>query len=1307
MNQHQNIIVEEYDLRAIYQVTQLPTHGNLLLNGKLMKVNERFTQADVRAGTLQYQHTKNEGNVSSAYDFFKYIIPLSDTEKLTPQTPRSDCLPDATIPKDGIYTFPINIVCLPFPKEIRNKEMSIMEDELKCLNRNWLFYSSDTPQINKYFGKPAEPVSPTENNIFNTWKRFSGPIVYENAGKDAPASSDAKRWEFDPTNSAIRITNNSPSYTGMVNLTQSESFRMKSTLSSAAKDDDLIGIIVAYAEVGGVPQTIAAVRSGGFNGTGNTWFLMMTNGNNRTIIAQNNMAAPNAFGNTKSQNWATLGKTQIEVVRKGNTITAKTSQFSYTTVGVNNAVLPLDDSTTITYTIPSGSVFDGPAQYGFSALSQQYATYEDMEAVEIPPPVVPPVPDPPTDPLWERFPVTYTVTYLSLMDKAEILLNGVKMKIGDKFTHKDLDEGKVCVQGLFTGAGKEYFGFSACVNEFKCTAGRFNIKVIEWPYPEVENNYAEMDECSEITLTPDQLKYVVDFGSTDDQISITLNPERTQFINNDNNKVEIIPAVFTQADVNNGLVKLKHHCGDDPTIWMERLMFDVCTQKGKCRELSLLVKIIPLPVEYPPVEPGVSTSSAGCTYKLNFYGVWEPVGECGLWVKVLGRILPDPATLEPGQIVYVPNAPQGPVTLVVVDGEFVQLPFNIADQPVGDECSTTPIAPNTTKDEYLVQVKLEGGADTSRVEVTNLDKTYELVLSKSKTVGENFTQIFTLRIPKNKAGNPRFAVRPTGVANVKTAAASPKPTKLVWIRINNISYKPKDLYFADKKYFDANPGYYTNQINTVNPKTTKSSGVMSYITGDHYVSPPGALTETGTPYLSQPGTCFVSDTGTKFVAGPDGTYRPVCDTAVPGSCNILDTDMSPIIKAVPDYILQQDQPNVLVPGKPIYHKPTDTVYTPQPDGTAVPDEQTYTQSYALDEFAWIGPNEFWLPLNATFELFIFSSRFYVRYDIMNEHGQQTICQSDNRLWDFSLSTYGTPMFKQLQVSQSMSPYPITRAQKVFPMKTIYDQVGSNSNDLNPYIKGQYYVKLAGTNSYAGFVASQRPVGSPDKTTKAPTGNVTYTVPRDFIVGLDGGPVWSYSGFNDATAAGLKQYPGTGFNIPANEMINGYLGAGYGKYSPWLHYESFKMYGNTYYKPTKKFLGWTNATLSFMNYSTVKSQFDARNGGPINTKPPSTPTTYTFKIRGVDLVTGETKYRTYRVHWTATGKSATGATTATTDATVGIPGSFLPPKPKTAVCQFSTATGSIGKCYILEPPPDPSSPSGGPGSPSSDYDDFFG
>ncbi|MNR88505.1 hypothetical protein D3C72_194430 [compost metagenome] len=1285
MNLHQNVIVEEYDLLAVYELRVLPTHGILLLNGTNMKVGDRFTQADVRSGVLQYKHTKNEGNVASAHDEFKYIIPLSDVANLKPDTPRSSCLPNASIPKDGLYTFPINIVCLPFPKEIRNKELRIMEDEYRCLNRNMLFYSSDTPQINAYFGKPAEPISPTENNIFNTWKRFSGNNVYENAGQDAPASSDAKRWEFNPENSSIRITNNSPSYTGMVNLTKSDSFKMKATLSSGVKDDDLIGLVIGYVEVGGIPQTLTAVRSGGFNGSGNTWFLMTTNGNARTIVAQKNMSAPNAYNNTKSQNWAELGKTQIEVTRKGNQIIAKTSQFSFMTSGVNNDALPIDESTTITYTIPSGSLFAEPAQYGFSALSQQLATFEDMEYVEIPPPVEPPVPDPPTDKMWERFPVTYTVTYLSNMAKATILLNGATMKVGDKFTHKDLDEGRVCVQGTFKGPATEYFGFTACVNEFKCTSGRFNIKVIEWPYPEVENNYAVMDECSEIVLTPDQLKYVVEFGSTDDQISIVLNPERTQTINQDKNKVEIIPASFTQADVNAGLVKLKHHCGDDPTLWTERLMFDVCTQKGKCRELSLLVKIIPLPIEYPPIDPGVSTSSAGCTYKLNFYGVWEPVGECGLWVKVLGRILPDPATLQPGQVVYVPNAPQGPVTLVVVDGKFTELPFNIPEQPTG-ECSAAEVAPATTKNKAVVVLDLWGDTDGRAppkfaVLVGNTEVARGEV-SDLKTVGQKGNQVFKYSFNQSLLNG----------------------SKEIKVKFLNDDWVGNDRNLIVNK-IKVN-GTYAKSFKRVDcGSTSSSSSSVKVMCQDGYAS----ATEdwNGAPYTSSVlGACFTAPDGTKWVPDSVGEWRPVCDPAVPGSCNILQTDFTPIIKAVPDYILEQTQPNVLVPGKPIYHKPTDTVYTPQPDGTAVPDEQLYTESYALDEFAWIGPNEFWLPLNATFELFIFSSRFYVRYDIMNEYGQQTICQSNQQLWDMTSSSYGTPYFKTLMVSTSMSPYPITRAQKVFPMKTIYDAVGSNTNDTNPYIKGQYYVKLAGTNSYAGFVASQRPVGSPDKTTKAPTGNVTYKNPRDFIIGLDGGPVWSYSGFNDATAAGLKQYPGTGFNIPANEMIYGYLGAGYGKYSPWLHYESFKMYGNTYYKPTKKFLGWTNATLSFMNYSTVKSQYDSRNGGPINTKPPSTPTTYSFKIRGVDLVTGETKYRTYRVHWTATGKSATGATTATTDATVGIPGSFLPPKPKTAVCQYSTATGSIGNCYILEPPPDPTSP-GGTGSPSSDYDDFFG
>lgn len=1284
MNLHQNIIVEEYDSRAIYQITKLPTRGNLLLNGKIMKVNDRFTQGDVRSGAFQYQHTKNEGNVTSAKDSFDYIIPLSDTTQLTPQTPRSKCLPDATIPLNGVFTFPLHIVCMPFPKELRNNELKIMEDAHSCLTRNSLFYSSNTTQITKYFGKPADPVSPNENFIFNRWKRFAGNNAFENNGRDAPPSSDTRRWEYNPDNSSIRITNNSANYTGMVDTAKSDSYKMKSTMSSTANDDDLISMVIAYSEIDGVPHTLSVGRAGGFNGFGSTaqtWFLFSTVGNTRTVITDRSAAAPNSFNNAKSQPWSTLGKTQIEVVRKGDTITAKTSQFSL----VNSEVLDLDDSTTITYTIPSDSIFAGPSQYGFSSLSQQYATFEDMEFVELPPEVDPPEPDPSTDPMWERFPITYTVTYVSAMSRGDILLDGVKMKVGDTFTHRDIDEGKVCIQGKFKGSGTEYFGFTACANEYKCTSGRFNFKIVEWPYPKAENNTVTINECDEIVLTPDNLKYVVDFGSTDDQISITLNPERTQSVNLDNNKIEIIPAVFTQADVNAGLVKIKHHCGDDPTLWFEHLMFDVCTQKGKCRELSLIVKIIPLPVDYPPMEPGMTTSGAGCTYTLNFYGVWAPVGQCGLWIEVLGRILPDPATLAPSTIIYVPNAPQGPVTLVVVDDKFVQIPFNIPAPPGG--CEISEVAPETSKDKAVMVLDLWGETDgRAPPKFAVLIGSTEVArgeVSDLRTVGQQGNQLFKLKFDKSLLNR----------------------SKEVRVKFLNDDWVGNDRNLIVNK-IKVN-GKYASSIGKVDcGQSTNIGGTVRVMCQDGYAT----ATEDwdSAPYTTDDlGSCFTALDGTVWVPDIVGEWRPVCDPAVPNSCSIQSVDFTPIIKAVPDYILEMEQPNVVDLGLPVYHKPTNTVYTPQPDDTAVPDEQIYTEAYTLDEFAWIGPNEFWVPFNAVFEMFMFSSRFYVRFDIIQEFGNELISQSDTRLWDMSGSTYGTPMFKQLTVSQSQSMFPIARAQKVFPMKTIYDTVGSNSNDKNPYVNGQYYVKLAGTNSYAGFVGSQRPVGSPDKTTKAPTGNVTYGTPRNYIVGLDGAPVWSYSGFNDMTAGGLRQYPGTGFGIDSREMIYGYMGPGYGLYSPWLHYESFKVYANSNFKPAKKILGWTNACLSFMNHTTVKPQYESRNGGPINAYPPSGPATHTFRVRGVDLVTGETKYRTFKVHWTATGKSPTGQKSMTTDATAGIPNGFLPPKPKTAICQYSSVLGSVGKCYILEPPPTPSNSGGGPGSPSSDFNDFFG
>lgn len=1272
VKEHQNIIVEEYDARAIYQLKTLPTHGDLMLNGKIMKIGDKWTQGDVRSGRFQYKHTKNEGNVAAAKDSFQYTIPLSDTQNLLPSTPRSACLPDANIPQGGIYTFPIDIVVVPFPKEIRNKEMSMMEDETKCVSRNMLFYSSNTSQIAKYFGKPDAPVSPSENQIFNSWKRFSGSTVYENGGRDAPESSDAQRWEFDKETDSIKIMNNSSSYTGMANLRQHDRLKLGATLSSTSADDDLIGVTVAYAEVGGVPHTLTFFRAGSFNGkdssTIKTWFLAYCIGNTRTILVDKSSSATNSFGNTKSQGWRSLGRTRVEVRREENVVSATCSQFSYTDPdGLDNDVLPQDEATKITYTIPAGSPFAGPAQYGFGALSQQFAKFEDMVFLELPPPVVPPEPEPEPDPLWERFPVTYTVTYLSKQTKATITLNGAPMKPGDTFTHRDLDEGKVCAVGTFTGPGQEYFGFRACVNDYKCTVGRFNIKVIEWPYPETENNETTIKECGEKTLTEDDLLFSVLFGSSLSQISIVLDPDRTDLLNGGKQRVSITPTSFTQADVYAGLVKIKHNCANGETLWRERMSFNVCTQKGKCKQKTFYINVEPLPIEKPE-RPDVIVTPEGCVYKMNFYGAWVQVGTCGLWTELLGRIIPDPTT--PGEVLYLPEGDDGePQTLVTIPDPkdptkliWVKIPQVVDSIDKDEKCEPVTVVPNTTREKAIITLDLWGDRD----EVA--PPAFDVYAGSSLIASGSVTNLYRV----NQSGKGSQVFKFTCESSL---LENNEPVRVVFTNDDWVKYDRNLL---------VNSILVNGKAPTSYDQTTRQGGISKNVGMPALIKGrDGAVVANGTwpmaPFTSreEPGNCYVLPDGTKWIADPVGELKPVCDPAVKNSCSFATVDKTPIILGSDDYIMETDNPEDKPKDKPLYVKPIDTVFTPI-DGELQPTPMPYTRSFTLDAFEWIGPNEYTVPLGTAFDLYFFSSRFYVRFDVMNENGNSAVDMVSSAV-KVSPSLY-TSHFINSEPQITLGRFPrTTKAQTVFPVKTLMDyQPYDTSTQMNPYTKGQYWVKLGSTGSWAGFVASQRPVDVAKLFYGPRTkGGPVSKVGTEWVTNENAIPVWSYSGFGGTGSSGFGLYQYKASTLANDSKIYGYKGSAFGEFWARQHFDSSRLYGNLNYSPPAQFKGWMNAQLSFISREGIRPASEKLNGGAFNGTPPKTPTTMTFKVRGVDLVTGQTKYRTYKIHWATSGFGS-----KQTDILTNYEPSFLPPKPGVAICQFK-GDGTPGNCRILD------------------------
>jgi len=1317
MNLHEHAVIEEYDKYAIFELTKIPTRGNLLLDGVIMKVGSRFTQGDLRNGNLKYKHTANEGMAKIAYDAFFFRVPINDKAVVDENTKYSKCLPVSGGPKGGEFKFPIIITVLPYPQELRNVEINIMEDQTVCLNKGHLFYSSDTKEVQQYFKKPDVQIEKGGNEAFYFWKRFAGDVSFENVSKNAPPSSDAHTWAYNAETRGIYNIKNTSNYTGMVTTRTSESFMMASTMSSNAADDDVIGMVVAYAEEDGVPTTISVVRSGGWNGTGAstlTWAIIQTKGNNRTILKNGSDTAKNLLGNTKGQAWDKLGYSRVEVKREGTKIIAKCSQFSGATNGAPNAVTAIDDSTTMEFTLPAP--FNLPCQYGLSAMSQAGATFDDIEWAELPyPPADPPEPDPTLDPMFERFPITYTVSSKSSEASAEFLLNGKPMKPGDTFTNGDISNGLICVKGKNAGAGAEFFSFSACVNSVKCTSGTFKVKVTPWPYPKMEKNSATMEECSEITINDKNMLFTVEFGSTDSDIKITLNETQTAADNPDG-RVEVIPKTFTMADVKAGTVRLKHAC--DTVVWTEKLTFDVCTNHNKCVSKPFYVKITPIPVEEEPAPDNIQVSEQGCVYKLNFYGVWAPVGDCGLWADLKGRVLPEPKNEPTGKILYVKHALPEPVTLVALpkpekptENKWFKSPVQLPAQPEpSDGCEPLPPEPTpaqlpTELQDYIIEMEAWGdyGAGPPLFDVIATQAVGGMKwiardepISDLKEHGQKGRQYFSWRVPAAVWGNGRDIVIDY-VQNEPPGAATDRNMYLYWVKVNG------------KLYDFGGSGRYIDRADV--ERRGLNYDHCRWTISDDFPLPPYQLpapvpAEKPDTVAKQkvPAKCFTDPkTGTKWITDQNGVYHPVGKP----TDKLEDFDATPLIKTQPFLVEVEDLASVPAewPG-PVLHKPTNSVYTKVND-EYVHVKQPFTESYKLDEFQFIGANEFWLQHGATFDFFLFSNRFYVRFDIMGEYGHSIIEQSNPIIMDLGGSLVGSGASilgnrtnnynnqnRTSRIPNAMGMWPRRYCQVVSPITTMWDGMIQNStsmpyyhdrnnNGMNPYHHGTYLIKLAGTESYAGFVASQRPKLVPERWTGTkfwnPDTKKGFGLVKNQKVWHDMTTVWSHSGYGSAPSQ-MEGVRNNGYGTHTQAIAYG--GIEFGTYNPWLHFESWKIPQNTAFNPPEAPRGWCNGMLTFLDYSSIYDSKEMRNGGPVESSPPRKDYTMEFKVRGYDIATGEEKFRTYRVHWNATGTNKKGQTKATTDATTtGLTG-FLPPKPKTAVCYFDDFNVP-GNCRILD------------------------
>jgi len=204
--------------------------------------------------------------------------------------------------------------------------------------------------------------------IYDTWSRIS----HSNSLTAQPAiPSELTAWAYDSGTDVISCTLNTSSMVGFISPSRYTKYQHTVQLSSTAGDDDMIGVVIAFAKDSlGVEHTLTAIRSVGGYGTSAYWSVYYDFSQSTQVLITNNSVTA-GVGSFTAWNQIVNGTT-VSVERDNDLITCQCSQFDTST---------LDPATTITIDLTSDpllNIFRGPKPYGYVAKSQLGASFSDI-----------------------------------------------------------------------------------------------------------------------------------------------------------------------------------------------------------------------------------------------------------------------------------------------------------------------------------------------------------------------------------------------------------------------------------------------------------------------------------------------------------------------------------------------------------------------------------------------------------------------------------------------------------------------------------------------------------------------------------------------------------------------------------------------------------------------------------------------------------------------------------------------------------------------------------------------------------------
>lgn len=227
--------------------------------------------------------------------------------------------------------------------------------------------------------------APSFQEVFNSWKKFS-----HLNGVDNAKPTEMSAWTYSEEDNTVVQPLNTESYCGFVSPKSYSNYDITVRLYSTGSDDDVIGMVAAFAtDSDGKEHTLSFLRTP-WNNTGiYKWVCKVdhctydigTTTYNQYILVDKTNAITVPSDSSAGWNTTTIGSgTIVNMTRNGNIITGTCSQFNSSTLDSNTTITIDLDALSATY--PILNIFKGASSWGYSTFSQPNSMYENISVTD-------------------------------------------------------------------------------------------------------------------------------------------------------------------------------------------------------------------------------------------------------------------------------------------------------------------------------------------------------------------------------------------------------------------------------------------------------------------------------------------------------------------------------------------------------------------------------------------------------------------------------------------------------------------------------------------------------------------------------------------------------------------------------------------------------------------------------------------------------------------------------------------------------------------------------------------------------------